>query len=69
MAQLNTYTTIQGDTWDIIAYKTLNDCKYMGEVMAANKQHIGTIVFSAGVTIVIPDIKTAAASTLPPWKK
>lgn len=32
----STYTTIQGDTWDLIAYKLYGEEKYMKNLIEAN---------------------------------
>ena len=65
-----TYTTIQGDMWDGIAYKQLGDVKYTDLLMNANTQYRKVYIFSAGVELVIPDIETTvSADTLPPWKQ
>ena len=30
------YTTVQGDTWDLISYKVYGSEKYIGNLMQAN---------------------------------
>ena len=40
-----TYTTVQGDRWDSVAYKQLGSCAYAPNLMAANPQHLGYFVF------------------------
>ena len=57
-----TYTTVQGDRWDSVAYKQLGSCAYAPNLMAANPQHLGYFV-------TLPDTETQTSSTLPPWKK
>ena len=65
-----TYTTVQGDMWDSIAYRQLGDTRHTDVLMRANMQHHKTIVFSAGVELVIPDVAQApTANDLPPWKR
>ena len=32
---MNTYTTVQGDTWDMIAYRTMGSCDYVDQLMNA----------------------------------
>lgn len=64
-----TYTTIQGDTWDVVAYKTLGDEMMMSRIIEANIEFADITVFSAGVTLVIPEIETAPSELLPPWKR
>ena len=49
------YTTIQGDTWDNIAYKTVDNEYAMVEIMKANKEHLGTLIFDGGIELDIPD--------------
>ena len=68
---LNTYTTISGDTWDIISYKIYGNCMYMDQLIKANEEHAETVIFSAGVVITAPEIEisTEVAGTLPPWKR
>lgn len=67
---MDTYTTIQGDTWDLIAYKTLNNELYADKVMQANPDLIDIFVFSAGTVVNIPvlDDDTEDTSDFPPWR-
>jgi phage tail protein X len=62
------YTTVQGDSWDLIAYKVYGDSYQMDALLRANPEHRATLRFSAGVEIVCPDVEIAVSSTLPPWK-
>ena len=64
-----TYTTVQGDRWDSVAYKQLGSCAYAPNLMAANPQHLGYLVFPAGIVLTLPETETQTSSTLPPWKK
>lgn len=65
-----TYTTVQGDMWDSIAYSQLGSTNYTNLLMEANLKHRETFTFPAGVVLTLPDIPdTPAASTLPPWKR
>lgn len=63
-----TYTTIQGDTWDMIAYKLFQKESLMVQIMNANYDYVDTAVFGAGVVLNIPTIFTETAADLPPWK-
>lgn len=67
----NTYTTISGDTWDRIAYHKLGSCDYVNILMDANRDKLGTAIFSAGVVLTLPDITEAETveATLPPWRR
>lgn len=66
---MKTYTTTQGDMWDIVSYRVYGgDEGYMGDLIAANPEHINTVVFPAGVVLTIPDVTPRASTTnLPPW--
>ena len=35
---METYTTIQGDMWDSIAYRLYGNEKYVGDLMKANME-------------------------------
>lgn len=63
------YTTILGDMWDLIAFKTLGNEMYTHLLIESNLKYKDVVVFSAGITLSIPDIETPAASGLPPWKR
>ncbi|MCP3921910.1 MAG: phage tail protein [Desulfobacterales bacterium] len=64
-----TYTTKQGDMWDIIAYNILGSESYTSELMYANPDHTETVIFSAGTTLTIPEVTVEANQTVAPWDK
>lgn len=65
-----TYTTVQGDMWDSIAYAQLGSVSHTDKLMNANPQHRDTYIFPAGVVLTLPEVDDKTApSTLPPWKK
>lgn len=63
------YTTIAGDMWDGIAYKTLGDEAYTDRLMKLNPQYRRTFIFPAGITLTVPEPETRVTSDLPPWKR
>jgi phage tail protein X len=64
-----TYVTVQGDTWDGIAFKLYGSEAYMSALIAANLSQAETVVFGAGVVLAVPEIESASVpSSLPPWK-
>lgn len=67
----STYTTIQGDTWDGIAYKLYGDEKYMKNLIEANWLYADTMVFSAGVELTVPEISDEEKDddNLPIWRQ
>ncbi|MCP4163621.1 MAG: phage tail protein [Deltaproteobacteria bacterium] len=64
-----TYTTKQGDMWDMIAYNILGSESYTSELMHANPDHTETVIFSAGTTLTIPEVAVEANQTVAPWDK
>lgn len=67
---MKTYTTVQGDMWDSIAYAQLGDCSHTDKLINANAEHRETYIFPAGVVLTIPDVDTTTDSgTLPPWRE
>lgn len=62
------YITKSGDTWDSIA-KEVYGSEYRADVlMAANHDHIGTFLFSAGTALNTPALEEERDGLLPPWK-
>lgn len=64
-----TYRTVQGDTWDGIAFRIYGDAGYMTALMNANLEHAETAVFTGNVQLVVPEKPIDAADTLPPWRR
>lgn len=63
------YTTMAGDTFDMIALDAYNDEFRAVEIIRANPQYAGVVSFDAGVVLRIPYLEEAAPETLPPWKR
>lgn len=63
------YVTVQGDTWDLIAFRVYGSEKYMTTLIEANPEYRETVFFSAGVKLVVPEVTTPVSSSLPPWKR
>ncbi len=66
---MKTYTTVQGDMWDAVAFKTLGDTAYTGTLMDLNQKHLGFFVFPAGITLRLPDPIETTSERMPPWKR
>lgn len=67
-----TVTTIQGDTWDIIAKRVYGKENLMHILINANIQHRKIALFPAGIVLNIPEIDIDAIEyddTLPVWKR
>ena len=64
----STYTTVQGDCWDSIAYKLYGDEKYMRYLIEANWPLLDTLVFSGGTEIIVPDLPEETDEDAPFWR-
>ncbi|MFK4167706.1 tail protein X [Paenibacillus lautus] len=65
---MKTYRTIQGDTWDSIAFSFAGNAGFMTPLIEANPDYTEVVIFPAGILLQVPDISVEAASTLPPWR-
>ena len=63
-----TYTTIQGDTWDSMAYRLYGDEKYMRYLIEANWPQIDIMVFSSGTVLQVPDLPQEPDEDMPYWR-
>ena len=64
------YRTVQGDTWDLIAYKHYprKGRELITSILIqANTEFINTVIFPAGCIISLPDIPAKTSKSLPPW--
>ena len=65
----NTYTTKQGDTWDMIAFRVYGDMKYTGWLMQNNFPHLDIFVFDAGVVLQTPELpESEQLAGAPVWR-
>lgn len=63
------YTTVSGDTFDIISHKRYGDEKQAVHIIEANIEYANVIIFGSGVRLNIPEIGIIQPSNLPPWKR
>lgn len=67
-----TYTTQQGDTWDVIAKRVYDD-ERKAQVLMECRENIRLLdieVFSAGVEVFIPAVQVQSeTSDLPDWRR
>lgn len=67
---MSTYTTIQGDKWDSIAYKLYGDTKFTDVLISANFRYRMIYIFSAGIVLNVPEVEERVSiDDLPPWKQ
>ena len=63
-----TYRTIQGDTFDLIAFRLWKDEQQCGRLMEANADFMDVVIFPAGIELNVPDYKPEPkVAGLPPW--
>lgn len=63
-----TYTTVQGDMWDGVAYKALGSTAYTDKLVLLNLRYIDVYVFPAGVELILPVISPPSPPGAPPWR-
>lgn len=63
------YTTIQGDTWDMISLRVYGTEKNMGALIDANPRYREVVFFSANTILIVPEVTATVNSNLPPWKR
>ena len=66
---LKTYTTTQGDMWDLIAKRLYNDEASLNVLLEANQRYADMVVFPAGVELDVPEYTAPVTSMLPPWRR
>lgn len=64
-----TYTTVQGDMWDTIAYKVYGNEQSLTLLMRANPEHLRTVIFDAGIQLAVHALPPDMNADLPPWKR
>lgn len=66
---MTSYVTKKGDMWDQIALDKLGSELYANQLIDANFVYSKTVVFEAGIELMIPSINTTKSDVdLPPWK-
>ena len=67
--KMSTYTTIQGDTYDSIAFKIYGNEHYMKDLIESNWQYADTLIFPSGIVLNVPEVKKeTAAKNAPFWR-
>ena len=67
---MKNYTTVQGDMWDMIAYKALGSINLTDKLMMANRRYLNFYTFPAGIVLTLPEVGNESnIEGLPPWKQ
>lgn len=64
---MNTYTTIQGDTWDKISVEVYGSESYTSLLMENNPKLLDYFVFPAGIVLVVPEMPEET-DDMPDWR-
>lgn len=62
------YSTIQGDVWDMIAFKVYGDTDLTYLLLDSNPAYVKTTIFDSGVLLTVPEAPEETTSDLPPWR-
>lgn len=71
------HVTIDGDRWDLLAYRYYGDASKQSVLLAANRRlfldpvRVPPMILASGIKLVIPviDADEVDDSDLPPWKR
>ncbi len=64
-----TYTTVQGDMWDKIAFSQLGSSEYLDLLINSNRKYREYYIFPAGIELTLPAVPVSVNRTAPPWKR
>lgn len=65
-----TYTTIQGDMWDLISLREYGSDKFSHILLDNNRNLVEIVIFDAGTEVFIPDLATEDDGiNIPAWRK
>lgn len=67
---MSTYKTVQGDTWDLIAYQQYGNVFFTPPLLEANPAYIDMAIFPSGVSLSVPELPAAYSekTDTPPWR-
>lgn len=71
------HLTIDGDRWDLLAYRYYGDVSKQSVLLTANRHlfldpiQVPPLILSSGITLIVPVIEPDQVSDtdLPPWKR
>lgn len=65
---MSSYTTVLGQTWDMIAKEVYGNEKHADFLMENNPEKLHIFVFSSGEVLNTPELPERAGQ-LPPWRQ
>ncbi|WP_313579557.1 tail protein X [Lacrimispora sp.] len=66
---METYNTVQGDTWDTIAKKVYGAEKHLDYLMKNNFNLLDHFIFPAGIVVNTPSLPDRKAKGIPEWRR
>lgn len=63
------YTTVSGDTWDVIAKKVYGNERYTDYLMQNNMDKLDIFIFDDGIELYTPEIEEEVDEDLPEWRR
>lgn len=65
------YQTVQGDTWDQIAYRVYGSEFLTPPLLEANPAYLDMVIFPSGLLLAVPELaeEQLVAEDMPPWRK
>lgn len=65
-----TYTTREGDSFDLLALRYYDEEKMAHHIIQANPDYADVIIFDGGVKLVIPVVEETESTELKaPWRR
>ncbi|MFA6848724.1 MAG: tail protein X [Selenomonadaceae bacterium] len=64
-----THIAAAGERWDMIAVQYYGNSTRIAELMVANPQYAGIVIFEGGETVSLPIIKKQKPTMLPEWRR
>jgi phage tail protein X len=67
---MGAYITVQGDTWDLIAYKVYGNEIYADVLMQSNYPYLDFFVFPADIVLNVPEVSRSEDDfEIPEWRE
>lgn len=64
---MDSYITVQGETWDLIAFKIWGSEYLFPLLLEVNSQYRHIVIFSGGIELKVPEIDTSLYVERPSW--
>jgi hypothetical protein len=62
-------STSQGQAWDQLAKERYGRETMLGVLLPENVEQMDSLLFSGETVVLLPDVQTERARSLPPWER